>query len=130
MPTKLVKTRCPKCGGSVFKATMRPFQQVLHCVECFVELTLKKSNQHAIQRDRQLQRMKMKESQMPIKYGTAEHVKVTEDGKAVISDEPISTLEAEKVASESTKKKKPDNRKVTVTDKDFKRTDEDHIPGD
>ena len=65
---------------------------------------------------------------MSVKYGTAEHVEVVKD-KAVISDKKLETKEAEKVASGKSKKRVGSKRSV-VADKDFKRTDEDHIPGD
>ena len=65
---------------------------------------------------------------MPIKYGTAEHVEVT-GNSAVITNKKLKSGEAEKIAS-----KKPDPKKsasqAVVTNKDFKRTDEDYIPGD
>lgn len=108
---------------------MQPHQGILHCVECLVGLTSKRPDTGV--RDRQRQRMEMKlkeQKKMGVKYGSAEHVAVV-DGKAVISDKKLKTGEAEKVASGKPAKQIGSKRSV-VTDKDFKRTDEDHIPGD
>lgn len=110
---------------------MKPHQGILKCVECFVRLSAKKPDTGV--RDRQRQRMEMKRKEtekMGVKYGSAEHVEVVDD-KSVISEEKISHDEAEKIASGGAgDRKKIGSRRSTVTDKDFKRTDEDHIPGD
>ena len=115
----------------MFKPTMRAHLGILYCVECFVGYTTNKGPDTGL-RDRQQQRMAMEAKErvtVPVKYGTAEHVQVTDDGKTVISEKQITPEDAEKVASSGGKTKKKINKTV-VTDKDYKRTDEDHIPGD
>lgn len=106
---------------------MKPYQGILQCVECFVKVSSDRPDTSARDRQRQRMEMKLKETKkMGVKYGTAEHTKVVGD-KVVISEQKLDSPSAEKVASA---KPKTGSKKTAVAKKDFKRNDEDHIPGD
>lgn len=125
MSTSLAKIRCTGCEHLVFKSTMRVLHGKLYCVECFV---LKSSTRNFAGQERkrmQNQRMETRRT-VGVKYGSADQVAIRGE-KAVISDKPLKDTEAEKIAADGAVTGK---KKVVVTDKDHRRTDEDHIPGD
>ena len=124
----LKRKRCPDCEHSVFKASMRAYEGRDRCVECYVKLRNRKKSRDSSQRDREAQRRDLRRKSMPVKYGSADHVK-TKDDKAVISAEPLSNDELEKAASRKRRKPKK-GAKVVVADKEHRLSDEDHIQGD
>lgn len=89
------------------------------CVECFAAITLENKRTG---RKKRIRRVSRKEPAV-IKYGTAEKIQ-KKDGKAVISEKPLSrdeideAMSGEKLASQ----KKP-KKNVVVTDEDYRQED-------